>query len=606
MEIRGCQFSWLVAVGGLALVSFGSVRAESPSSKKPLALPAPIRFVSPGQFAYDQLLRPLLRTTSEGDLNQVAMPARHDVARSSLPLKQITLLGGDRLTAEILRWDETEVELRMQDHKFVVPRMAIVDVQTPRGERDVFYESFDQSVPESAESTVPVKRPAINGVWLENPDPNESRRGLNIGKAVQPVRYGIPQPFPGSRIQVWFRVGGSGVQSSDSDRAKSDAALSIEFDGTEKLIVQATKGEASASTSGAAERSITRQTVALNSGWHCLTALLHQERAVVIVDQSLLWSANRSLGPLGEVCVSGQGSVWIDDLQVSQFETVTNTKAPCPSTEDDCLVLHGGEELFGRISQVTAAGVRLTDSTGERLFAWSQVVGFALRQTDQVATRSLSPIGLSAVIELQAPLDRPQQATDRLDVMVVHNDRDFVVVVHPWLGRFAIPWNRIARIIPQFFGQSMTLDARRRHLGDAIRDDFQRQMPDGTEWSVKFPLPSQARLMEGQLWLVLDVVDLEPAGLQTPPGSPFLREMRAGQLLTKISINNQPAGDLNRWIQYRATPDRPERIRCLLPKELRVGENVIRLHQIPLKSSGSRFDNCELSNLRLEIVEPVR
>lgn len=606
MGKRGRQFSWLVAVGVLALVSSVSVRAESPSSKKPLNRPAPIRFVSPGQFAYDQMLRPFIRTTGEAALNQVAMPARHDVARSSLPLKQITLLGGDRLTAEILRWDDTEVELRMQDLKFVVPRTAIVDVQTPRGERDVFYESFDQSSAESAELPGAVKRPVIDGDWLETPDPNESRRGLNIGKAMQPVGYVFPQPIHGSRIQFWFRVGDSGVQSPDSDGAKPDAALSIQFDGAEKLIVQATKSEVSASISGAADRSITRQTVALNSGWHCLTALLHQERTVVIVDQSLLWSANRSLGPLGEVRFSGQGSAWIDDLQVSQFEAVTNTRPARPSTEDDCLALHGGEELFGRISQVTAAGVRLTDSAGERLIGWSQVVGFGLRQTDQVATRALSPIGLSAVIELQASLDRPQQATDRLDVMVVHNDRDFVIVVHPWLGRFAILWDRIARIVPQFFGQSMTLDARRRHLGDAIRDDFQRQMPDGTEWSVKFQLPAQARLTDGQLWLVLDVVDLEPAGLQTPPGSPFLQELRAGQLLTKISINNQPAGDLNRWIQYRANPDRPERIRCLLPKELRVGENVIRLHQIPLKSSGSRFDNCELSNLRLEIVEPVR
>ncbi len=612
MGIRGRQCTWLAAVGALALVYAAAVRAEPRLSKNANEGQPPVRFVSPGQFAFDQLLRPVALRLGDISSQKRALPARVEVARSLLPLKQITLLGGDRVTAEILRWQTAEVELRMLNgQKLIVPRDAIADVQTPPGEREVCYESFDQRPASVAATPENVNRPTIDAAWIEIPDSTDPRSGLNIGKAMSPLAYEFPQSLPASRVQLWFCVSDVDTQLAGSDPAKPGTSLSIDFDFSTapaaQLSVRATTKEASASSTGITDGSITRQSVALSSGWHCLTALLFADRSLVVVDESLLWSANRSLGPLGAIRFSGQGAAWIDDLQVSRFDAATNERPIRPSTQDDCLALTDGEERFGRISQVTPANVVLSDSSGERVITWPQMTGFGLRQADKSVTGPLLPTGLSVVIEWQSHLDRPQQLADRITATIVHIHRDFVIVVHPWLGRFAIPWSQIARIEPQFFGQSLTLDARRRHLGDAIRDDFQRQMPDGTEWTVKVLIPPQTNLANAQPWLSLDVVDLEPAGLQTPPASPFLRELRAGQLLTRISINNQPAGDWNRWIQYRATPDRPERIRCLLPKGLlRDGENIIRLHQIPLKTAVTRFDNCELSNLRLELVDPLR
>ncbi len=612
MGIRGRQCTWLVAAGALALVYAASVRAEPRLSKNANEGLPLVRFVSPGQFAFDQLLKPVALRLSNLTSQKLALPARVEVARSLLPLKQITLLGGDRVTAEILRWQEAEVELRLLNgQKMIVPRDTIADVQTPPGEREVCYESFDPRPASVAATPENVNRPIIDVAWIEALDSTDSRNGLNIGKAMPPLAYEFPQPLPASRVQLWFCVSHLAAQAAASDPATPGTSLSINFDfataPAAQLSVRATTKEASVSSTGIADASITRQSVALSSGWHCLTALLHADRSLFVVDESLLWSATRSLGPLGAVRFTGQGSTWIDDLQVSRFDAATNERPIRPSMQDDCLALTDGEEWFGRISQVAAANVVLSDSSGERVITWPHMTGFGLRQADQPVTGPLLPIGLSAVIEWQSHLDRPQQLADRITATIVHIDRQFVIVAHPWLGRFAIPWSQIARIEPLFFGQSFTLDARRRHLGDAIRDDFQRQMPDGTEWTMKVQISPQTKLGDAQVWLSLDVVDLEPAGLQTPPASPFLRELRAGQLLTKISINNQPAGDLNRWIQYRATPDRPERIRCLLPKgQLRDGDNIIRLHQIPLKTAGTRFDNCELSNLRLELVDPLR
>ncbi|HEY4258924.1 MAG TPA: hypothetical protein VGM98_02140, partial [Schlesneria sp.] len=532
MGIRGRQCTWL-AVGVLALVHSASVFAEPRLSRNATDGLHPVRFVSPGQFAFDQLLKPVAGRLSDLASQKVALPARVEVARSILPLKQITLVGGDRVTAEIVQWQAAEVELRLlSGQKVTVPRDAIVDVQTPPRERDVFYESFDPRPASVAATPENVNRPMIDAAWVEVPDSTDARRGLNVGKTMPPLAYEFPQPLPASRVQLWFYVSGHDAHASVSDPTKPVASLSIEFDFSSapaaQLSMRATTKEASVSSTGIADESITRQSVALSGGWHCLTALLLADRSLFVVDESLLWSANRSLGPLGAVRFSGEGAAWIGDLQVSRFDAATNARLIRPSTQDECLALTDGEEWFGRISQVTAANVVLTDSSGDRVITWPNMTGFALRQADKPVTGPLLPIGLSAVIEWQSHLDRPHQIADRITATVIHIDRDFVIVAHASLGRFAIPWTQIARIEPQFFGQSLTLDARRRHLGDAIRDDFQRQMPDGTEWSVKVHIPPETKLANTMAWLSLDAIDLEPGGLQTPPASPFLRELRAG------------------------------------------------------------------------------
>ncbi|MBC8114774.1 MAG: hypothetical protein H7062_10380, partial [Candidatus Saccharimonas sp.] len=135
--------------------------------------------------------------------------------------------------------------------------------------------------------------------------------------------------------------------------------------------------------------------------------------------------------------------------------------------------------------------------------------------------------------------------------------------------------------------------------GDSIRADFRRPLPDGTEWRSEFVLAAKPY---GDVWFSLNVADLEPSGLETPPGSPYLQELRAGRLLTEVIVNDQPAGDLNRRLRFRASSDQPERLRVPLPPDsLRAGANSVRLRQRPLTENGSDYDDCELSNLRLEL-----
>lgn len=579
------------AMATLICVALVSLEA-SERSRAPSKTAASTRtFESPGQFIIDHVVQPVGRQLQGLAEQPIAFPAKASVSRSSAPLKQITLLGGDRITAEIQRWDrQDDVELRLPTgHVARLPRFAIKSVSTPRGESEVLYEPFEEP---SA---------TIDATWIERADAAGGRSSLNLAKLDKPLEHRFLQPLDAGRIQVWFRV------DSTVQPVELSAAFGIGSDRTSPLIVKATTREATISVPSKYQPTATLQTVALSRGWHCLTAALFADHAVITIDDSLLLSASRSLGPLNSLRFSATGPALLDDLQVSQFTNVPAQAFNHPTTKDDCVTLSSGDQWFGKVSQITPSGVVISDATGDRVAPWPPIVSVDLHQSESMVPQSMSTSGVHAVLQLQGNLDRPLQPPDRLHATIVQIERDYVIVAHPWLGRLALGWNQIARIERQFFGQSLIVDARSRHLGDAIREDFQRQVPDGLDWSTKFTLASPLHLLPSEVWLTMDVVDLEPSGPQTPPASKFLKELRSGQLLTQITINNQPAGDLNRWIRFRATPDSPERIRCLLPAGLlQAGENSLRLHQIPLKTLGRHYDNCELSNLRLEFVEPLR
>ena len=603
----------------VCLASLVDARAERPSPQ--VARPtnstrSALRVDSPGRFVVDQILSPLGRSPSLLN-SRLNLPRRPRISRSSAPLRQFTLLGGDRFLAEIVRWEDNEIELRLRGGQTArVPRAVVAGVSVPNGETELLYESFEQVAASAVTSLI--ERPSIDATWLDAESSAGGLASLNMARVPEPLVYNIAGLPEASRVQFWFRIDESAgavteERTKDSaDELKARATgLRVDFDfqtddAESRWSLNAASNSASMSVHGRADDSATKQTVTLGHGWHCLTAAFLGDHAVCVVDDALLVSAVHPAGRLRSIRFGAQGPVWIDDLQISGVRIATAGPPVRPSTQDDCIAIHNGDRLFGRVAQVTSAGVVLTGLAGDRLVAWHELNHVALRQPDRAAAGRSPSAGLWAAIEFQPSLDRPQQASDRIMATIVDVDRDVVVVAHPWLGNIAIAWNQIARIEPQFIGHCLTVDARTLHLGNAIRDDFQRPIPDGTEWSGEFEIPPMSLTANAEAWLSLDAVELEPSGSQTPPASPFLKELRAGRLLTELTINDQRAGDLNRWIRFRATPDRPERLRCRLPADsLRTGRNVFRLRQIPLKESGTSVDNCELSNLRIEIVEPV-
>lgn len=597
---------------GIAMsVRAGADRADadrSGKSENPAHGPQ-IPFTSPMQFAAEQFVLPLERRWFSNLMTPVQFTRRPRLTRSYAPVRQIVFLGGDRITAEIVRWDGDQVSLRTRRGQVVVvPRTAITAISVHPGDSDVVYESFEEILPADVKTTNVAVKPQIDPVHIENTQAASGHRSLRCSAQMPPLTYQFPQGLTTSRVQFWFRIDepATDVARGESTPPSEAAQLQVDFDflkgnSNPKWAFYASHDRAR--VSGAEAGIVNEQSVRLSPGWHCLSAILQQDRTLFAVDESLLLSTASAPGSLHELTASSTTPAWIDDLLVSQTNASGVVREIRPSTQDDCVALRNGEDWFGRVKQVTATDVLLSTAAGDRTVEWSDVERLVLCQSDQPVSAPLGPRGLCSQIHFQSTVDRPGMQADQLRGTITAADRDLLVIVHPWLGEIAADWTDLAKVEPAFHGQTIIADARHRHLGESIRLDLQRPVPDGTDWTVEFALPDPVP-ERAEFWLSLDVVELEPSGPGTPLASPYLKELRAGKLITKVDLNNQPAGDLNRWINDRAPVTRPATIRFQLPAHaVKSGSNSLVISQILLKELGTT-DSCELSNLRIDVVTP--
>ncbi len=474
----------------------------------------------------------------------------------------------------------------------LVPAVAVETLLVPAGETELLAEPF-----ENADALSGFIDEAVRSqVTFDREHAASGDRSWKLSSESQPVTVSCPAGLEAARVQFWFRAGPSSSASTGGRIAftfgePSDAnALVLELDGS-RLAVVSRHGRIA---------QWTRQGVELRSGWHCLTVVLSPQRVLCLVDENLLAAGSGMESPLHSIRLEPRGGLWIDDLSISRLDENASPLAMRLPQGDDAVGTHSGEEFFGRVTRVTPRGITLDGTAGEATVPWSRVATIGFRSPDRPLSGPAAPLdGLVARIEWQPFVDRPQLRANRVTATIVATDRHGLFVSHPFLGEFPVSWRDIGRIEPLFVGRVLVLDARRVHLGESIRADFRRPLPDGTEWRSEFLLAAKPR---GDVWLSLNVADLEPSGWDTPAGSAFLKELRAGRLLTEVIVNDQPVGDLNSHLRFRVSPDQPERLLCpLAPDVLRAGTNSVRLRQRPLTEKGSDYDDCELSNLRLEL-----
>ena len=153
----------------VCLASPVDARAERPLPRvaRPASSTRPaLRVESPGRFVVDQILSPLGRSPLLLLNSRLNLPRRPRVSRSSTPLRQFTLLGGDRFLAEILRWEDNEIELRLRGGQTVlVPRAVVAGISVPNGETELLYESFEPAAASAVTSVI--ERPTIDAKWLD-------------------------------------------------------------------------------------------------------------------------------------------------------------------------------------------------------------------------------------------------------------------------------------------------------------------------------------------------------------------------------------------------------------------------------------------------------
>jgi hypothetical protein len=244
-----------------------------------------------------------------------------------------------------------------------------------------------------------------------------------------------------------------------------------------------------------------------------------------------------------------------------------------------------GDELVGRLVKIAPENVLIETFGVQQSLPWNQIVGLDWRQPDKQIAQSVVPrTGVVAEVELQSFVDRPECEAEHWRVTVLRVDLSQLVVQHALVGEMRFPWSDIRRVKIAFFGKSLLVDARSFHLGNSIRSDFHRHLPDGIETHGEFVLKN---VSARRAYLTLDAADAD---------------LRAGRLTTDLYINQQRICCLNSMVRLKANPKDPDRLRLEIPlSALIVGNNTYQLRQQPSKPGGREYDDCELGDFRLEL-----
>lgn len=195
-------------------------------------------------------------------------------------------------------------------------------------------------------------------------------------------------------------------------------------------------------------------------------------------------------------------------------------------------------------------------------------------------------------LELQPLRESPGEPPDRLCGALVAMDALGCRLAHGQLGEIPLSWSAICQLRLRGWGTATPLRAGPVHLGDEVRMDLRSPTPAGTRLAGAFIAP---RSLFGSAWLEFAQSDLEPAGADTPRASPFLAELRSGQLATRLALNGRDLGPLNRHMTWKARPEQPQQVLVPLPPGLLRHRNHWKLTQSPATPSGG-YDDWELWN----------
>jgi hypothetical protein len=268
-----------------------------------------------------------------------------------------------------------------------------------------------------------------------------------------------------------------------------------------------------------------------------------------------------------------------------------------PPSGADVVEFHSGDRLFGTISRADAHHVEIEGVFGTVRRSWSDVVRIALHH-DQPSSPGPPIAGLWARVVLQAPLEAGEPGQLALDLAIQSVNAERVLARHAILGEMRLPLAGVRRIEPQFLGLRLPLSRDVHHLGDEVRAGFRTPAPTGRTLTGEFLLES---VPPGSAVFAVDVADLEPSGPDTPLGSPFLRELQGGRLVTELFVNGQHIGRLNDALRWRASPGDPQRIRIAMPGDvLRAGSNLWKLEQQPARDDPEEFDDAEVGPIAIE------
>ncbi|MDB5353338.1 MAG: hypothetical protein JWN86_4585 [Planctomycetota bacterium] len=332
-------------------------------------------------------------------------------------------------------------------------------------------------------------------------------------------------------------------------------------------------------------------------GWHRLAVKFEPERAALSVDGDELAHGHGFGGPLFEIRMATEtlgvvqplktlGAV-VDDLSLVRFTQPTGRFEVEPAQDEVRLL--SGDQLFGRF--LGADGDRLSFQLDGKTIrpSWADVSGIHFRR----AAASADPIsGLWVRVEWRTAPGNDIRDLDRIEAALVAIDEANLTLDAPYVGRFAVPRDRVRKISTLAPATRIVVDPNSHHLGDRVTPDLDPPQPEIAPVEVTFEL-RQVPLQPSSL--VMDVVKV--IGLE---GTPEFSEMvKMGQLRTRLSLNGVRLDDLN--VHVPSQNETPQRVRVPIPAMgLSVGKNVLRIEQTESKDARKQRDNLGILSIAIE------
>lgn len=520
---------------------------------KALAAPAPLRTPS---LTTQEAISERHASASPAAISFRPTPWDRPAAR---PLRHIDLISGDRITAEILSGTQAALDVRWLGHiRFRIPHAAINRIANLPGEQEILSESFG------------------DGVQVVSADSGVLRRELPAlsGDYCYSLRF---------RVRPTIAPPGEAVEWTARFRDEQRLSVRRHPGGIWRI-------------SGSVPQHATNQAVPESAGWHVLRWQQTAGRVFLSLDGALLSVASSPAATPSscEIRVESHDRRTRSAVLIDHVSIVARGLSPVdlPDRQPAAAVVGStGDVWWGRLEVLDSESVAWQDAGTRWRLPWRELHGVVMGEpSESVPGRQLT--GTIVSLTLQPLSNRLDLPGDRLIVALGGNRDSLLAVNHPLLGRLMVPVAAIQRVEHRHTGVFRLLDARNIPLGRKWASG--PSPPPGGQFSLE-TIPANG------IEFAVEVSGLEPAGPSTPPGSPTLKSLRSGRLVTELFVNDLRIGSFNELISDWSLPGSFDRLRLRIPADrLRPGLNTWRIAQQPGDGPRSNHDECRMRNLAWE------
>lgn len=524
---------------------------------------------------------------------------------SRTPLRRFGIRGGDSIDGELLEIRDGRARLRFWNETPIEIPLTWLDTFGPLpGERDQLFESFDATPKDwKVERGELLVEAAVHD--------DEAGKALVLRGATE-IRVPFPRPWTTGRIALRYRIE-RGPKDAGENAPRFGVVFPIKTNGGVAHVRIAFRSSSLPRLELQPGARVDHQPLAEREGWRSLIVLVREGRVRVLVDGQLRAQSEIPDGTVEGLTLSSERASVADDESGPRFLVddlqIQRAAGPVAARREwrhDSLLLHSGDELFGSLRGAADSGVTWETSERSIAFPWSDVARVALRPQPG-SWHAVE--GCVARVVLAAPSDHLPAAPSSAESngmasllgAIVSVSESTLELHHPVLGNLDVPLAAVRRIEPRYHGTLLLVDPDVHHLGTSARMDFQHPRPEGTQHESGFSLELPDTRLQ-RAFVAASVRDVEPAGPTTPPGSPFLAELKAGGLRTDVLCNGLRLGDLNGVLTWKRGVNDQQTVRLpVTPAMLKSGRNVLRFVQRPARSDPTSFDDCEIGPVYLEL-----